>query len=245
MGRAVCKTELYQQRRRDGLCVQCGADAGGKSRCTSCAAKSEAARKQRRAKRKVAGGCTACNRPAKEGRALCQDCIDARSKVSTERYYRNKAADVCRLCGGETDGTALCEKCRTTQKKHARAWYHRQLQSNCCVRCGEPHEQAGSRCSRCREDVNQSERQRYARLREEVLKAYGGLKCVHCGTTDPDVLQIDHINGGGTQHLKEIGYKIYAWLRKQGFPPGYQVLYANCDTKKARDANRMALSVEP
>jgi hypothetical protein len=67
-----------------------------------------------------------------------------------------------------------------------------------------------------------------------VFDAYGGPKCARCGETDQDVLQIDHIDGGGRQHLKEIGQNIYAWLHKQGFPPGYQVLCANCNTKKYR-----------
>ena len=245
MGRAACKTELYQQRRRDGFCVQCGADAGGKSRCTSCAETDKAARQRRREKRKAAGVCSECSRPAKEGLALCQTCIDKRSQVSAKRYHRNKAAGACPYCGGKTNGEFMCAKCRTTHQKGTLAWYHRQVASGCCVRCGEPHTQEGRYCVTCGEKARLGVKQWYAQLRDEVLAAYGGPKCVCCGTTDLDVLQIDHIDGGGTQHLKEIGHNIYAWLRKQGFPPGYQVLCANCNTKKARDANRMALSVEP
>lgn len=240
MGRAACKTELYQRRRSAGLCVQCGADADGKSRCTTCAAKSEAARKKRRLKRKAAGICTACGQPAKEGCALCQGCIDARSKVSTDRYYRNKAADVCRLCGGETDGKALCEPCRATQKKHAHNHYQRRVQAGRCPSCGSPSRPGLTLCSGCAGQRKTVDALRYASYRDEAFRAYGGPKCVRCGETDPDVLQLDHINGGGTQHRKEIGEPLPHWLRKQGFPPGYQVLCANCNTKKARDAGRVA-----
>ena len=70
--------------------------------------------------------------------------------------------------------------------------------------------------------------------RDEVFKAYGGPKCARCGETDQDVLQIDHIDGGGNQHRKKIGEPLIRWLHKQGFPSGYQVLCANCNIKKYR-----------
>ena len=234
MGRAACKNELYQHRRSTGLCVQCGADAGGKSRCTSCAKKDKTARQRRSARRKVAGSCTECDQPAKDGRALCQTCIDKRSKVSTERYHRNRDAGVCPYCGDETNGEFMCETCRTTHKAGSLAWYHRQVKSGCCVRCGEPHDQAGRYCVACGEKARLGVKQWADRLRDEVFEAYGGPKCVHCGMTDLAVLQIDHIDGGGRQHLKEIGEPLYRWLRRQGFPPGYQALCANCNTKKGR-----------
>ena len=60
--------------------------------------------------------------------------------------------------------------------------------------------------------------------------------CAYCGETDVRVLQIDHIDGGGRQHRKEIkksaGKEFYAWLKKQDFPKGFQVLCANCNIKK-------------
>jgi hypothetical protein len=67
----------------------------------------------------------------------------------------------------------------------------------------------------------------------ETLNAYGGPKCKGCGNEDVRVLQIDHIDGGGTKHHKEVGLgRMYKWLKKRGFPPGYQVLCANCNTIK-------------
>lgn len=53
--------------------------------------------------------------------------------------------------------------------------------------------------------------------------------CIECGFTDIRALQIDHINGGGTQERKEehnyITYKRIA----SGDTEGYQVLCANCN----------------
>jgi hypothetical protein len=68
--------------------------------------------------------------------------------------------------------------------------------------------------------------------RNAVLTAYGGAKCACCGETENAFLCIDHINGGGKQHAKEIGGAgsvMYRWLVKNNFPPGFRVLCFNCN----------------
>lgn len=70
-----------------------------------------------------------------------------------------------------------------------------------------------------------------AKVKLEVLIHYsaGTLSCIRCGYSDIRALSIDHVNGGGHQHRAEIkGYHIYHWLRKEGYPEGYQVLCMNC-----------------
>lgn len=71
----------------------------------------------------------------------------------------------------------------------------------------------------------------------EVLTHYGNgeLKCLHCGIADIDVLCIDHINGDGKEHRRTVpgGFYLYRWLKKNGFPKGYQTLCMNCNLKKA------------
>lgn len=64
--------------------------------------------------------------------------------------------------------------------------------------------------------------------------AYGGPECKCCGEDHLMMLQVDHINGGGTQHRKEIGgcVRFYPWLKANNFPPGYQILCANCNVAK-------------
>jgi hypothetical protein len=78
-----------------------------------------------------------------------------------------------------------------------------------------------------------------AGLKLSVMKYYsGGIpKCACCPVDDIDVLAIDHIEGGGRKHRKEIGTagggaEFYKWLIKQGFPSGYQVLCHNCNFAK-------------
>jgi len=74
------------------------------------------------------------------------------------------------------------------------------------------------------------------RLRDQTFKAYGG-HCVCCGETNYAFLTIDHIKGGGRKQrneLKRSGVMFYAWLRRQGFPAGYQTLCFNCNSAKHR-----------
>jgi len=65
--------------------------------------------------------------------------------------------------------------------------------------------------------------------------------CTHCGITDVDVLTIDHILGGGSQHRRLGGgnkHNICSWLYSQGLPSGYQVLCRNCNYKKFLEEQR-------
>lgn len=66
----------------------------------------------------------------------------------------------------------------------------------------------------------------------EVIEEYGG-KCVCCGEENPEFLSIDHVEGNGNKHRKEItsggGIHFYRWLRKQGYPKDkYRLLCMNC-----------------
>ena len=76
------------------------------------------------------------------------------------------------------------------------------------------------------------------RLKTEVFSHYcdGIIRCVRCGEDDLDVLQLDHINGGGNRQRRELGLyggaAFYAWLERNGYPSGYQVLCANCNMRK-------------
>lgn len=56
--------------------------------------------------------------------------------------------------------------------------------------------------------------------------------CNCCNENNIDKLTIDHINGGGRKHIKEVGNKIYRWTKKNNFPQGYQVLCFNCNLGK-------------
>jgi len=65
--------------------------------------------------------------------------------------------------------------------------------------------------------------------------------CSRCGIIDTDVLTIDHINGGGNKHRRELGIcssHFNRWLKKNDYPDGYQVLCFNCNVKKHLESLR-------
>jgi hypothetical protein len=72
-------------------------------------------------------------------------------------------------------------------------------------------------------------------LRLEVLYHYsnGASVCKCCGEGNIDVLTIHHVGGGGLKHLEEIGGDICGWLKRNNYPPGFQVLCWNCNEAKA------------
>ena len=75
-------------------------------------------------------------------------------------------------------------------------------------------------------------------IKLEIINYYGG-KCTCCGETTIEFLTIDHINGGGNKHRKELsgsarrgGINFYKWLKKNKYPSEYQVLCWNCNCSK-------------
>ncbi len=62
----------------------------------------------------------------------------------------------------------------------------------------------------------------YRAIRKEKVFSYYGNKCQWpegCDVTDPDMLQIDHIDGEGNKHRKEMGFEsIYSFLIRNSFP---------------------------
>lgn len=72
----------------------------------------------------------------------------------------------------------------------------------------------------------------------EVFDHYGGCRCSCCGEPHHEFLQMDHTENNGAAHRKELtgdaqdGRNLVIWLKKQGYPPGYQVLCANCNYAK-------------
>ena|SRR3990167_9117081 len=74
--------------------------------------------------------------------------------------------------------------------------------------------------------------------RSMAITKYGG-KCHCCQESIQDFLVIDHIEGSGNKHRKELnssGFKrgsdIYNWLYKNNYPNGFQVLCWNCNWGK-------------
>lgn len=90
-----------------------------------------------------------------------------------------------------------------------------------------------------REHLREGQKIRNANVKYEVLSHYSvedipicelclakGVRCV-----DTRLLTIDHINGGGTEHRKEVGAgaRFYRWLKRNNYPEGYRVLCFGCN----------------
>jgi len=70
-----------------------------------------------------------------------------------------------------------------------------------------------------------------------IIQHYGK-SCACCGEANHFFLQLDHLNGGGTQQMENLGMRggtFYAYLKRQGFPKkGYRILCANCNLSLGR-----------
>lgn len=75
------------------------------------------------------------------------------------------------------------------------------------------------------------------RIKIEILSYYsnGTPACAVCGEDRQECLSIDHIDGKGAKHRRDIGCSgtpFYYWLKRKGFPEGYNVLCMNCQFVK-------------
>lgn len=87
---------------------------------------------------------------------------------------------------------------------------------------------------RYREQNRDKELERIRRYHDStkatVLDHYGR-SCACCGSTENPT--IDHVNGGGEAHRREIGQsQLYRWLIRNGFPEGFQTLCSPCNCSK-------------
>jgi hypothetical protein len=74
----------------------------------------------------------------------------------------------------------------------------------------------------------------HRRYRREVLEHYGGVppQCACCGENVYEFLALDHLDGGGTQHLLKLGVATIYHLVRRDWPEEYQVLCHNCNFAK-------------
>lgn len=90
---------------------------------------------------------------------------------------------------------------------------------------------------RNRQRLRDASRVQRLAVRKEALDRYGRT-CRRCGFADDRALQIDHVNDNGAAERKSLGgqhvsgWRFYCWLKKQGWPEGYQTLCANCNAIK-------------
>ena len=93
--------------------------------------------------------------------------------------------------------------------------------------------------------VLENHRRNYQKLKRQVFTHYSDLTCAECGCDDFGKLSIDHINGGGNAHLRELGFnssrQFYAWLKRNNYPDGYRVLCIGCNSSIKSYKGRICL----
>lgn len=157
-------------------------------------------------------------------------------------FYKSKASK---------DGFASgCKSCRTLYAKKKKADLEMRIaggfdphaQEKKCKRCGLvlPGTLFGIRsltsdglrsyCLACDGAISKMNWNKYKR----ACFNYYGWTCAGCGENNPATLTIDHINGGGSAHRRQIGSQFYKWLVKHNFPRGFRTLCGSCQMIAAR-----------
>jgi hypothetical protein len=107
-----------------------------------------------------------------------------------------------------------------------------------CSNCNNKKERKKSRMKEISYTVlHKRNNQKYKNLKFNVFSHYktdNKIQCSCCGVNDLDILCTDHINGDGAKHrasgeLGTHGQKIYSWLKRNNYPPGFRILCHNCN----------------
>ncbi len=122
------------------------------------------------------------------------------------------------------------------QREYSRKRLARHKSLGLCAQCSEPAVSGRSKCQKHLDSARDRHRRtgpkRLVAYREAVFRHYG-TRCACCGEVRSEFLQIDHVDGGGNRHLKQVR-QMYRWLYTHNFPPGFQTLCANCNWAKGR-----------
>lgn len=243
MATAQAKAALRAQRKQNGLCIHCGAKAVERqTRCQRCADRDKQNRKRYAARDIANGVCPrlGCQNLLPPGRSVCPACVQRNEAERKQRHSVRIKTGLCVICGAvAVVGQTKCQRHAANVREQTGRLRAERRKRGICVRCGVGNVMKGRRaCEDCR---NKTAQRRTGR-KLTVLQAYGGASCVGCGEQEIAVLQIDHINGGGNDHARQIGNgnvsrgrgMMYQWLIENNFPPGFRVLCSNCNIRAHR-----------
>jgi hypothetical protein len=172
------------------------------------------------------GLCASCGqKPRRQDKATCEECgrklAEAMKRWQAKKHAERKADGLC-SCGGPVESGKTCEKCKERNNRNQRK---RKTMGLCCY-CSNQAKTGQTRCQQCSDKKREEAKQ----LKLEVFEAYGGAKCDCCSEGTECFLSIDHIDGNGNTHRREVGRtSLYRWLKANNFPSGYQVLCFNCN----------------
>ncbi len=191
--------------------------------------------------------CSQCREPAVAGKSRCQKHLDSQATAARARNQQTVDDGKCQRCRKHTrkEGYKYCQACldyckaktaehredyAPRQKELSTQWYTDTVASGMCPQCNvRPRRPDRVNCQECADARSAAGKRRQAKRRDAVFAHYGPV-CVCCGETDVAFLQVDHVDGGGNAHRRQIGQsQVYKWLIDNDFPPGYQVLCSKCN----------------
>lgn len=130
------------------------------------------------------------------------------------------------------------------QKDYMKAYNqkHREEAKNYSKAYYQSHKDEVKVYRQTRKKEDEAYRQNYKNKYKEKVFSHYGKFCACCGENEIDFLTIDHINGDGNKHRKELGNKgglsFYKWLVENNFPKEFQTLCMNCNWAKSRLSNK-------
>jgi len=71
---------------------------------------------------------------------------------------------------------------------------------------------------------------KYRELAKEEARQHYGNECYCCGETEPLLLGLDHIEGNGNVHRKQIKHeRLYVWAKRNEWPPIFRTACHSCN----------------
>lgn len=126
----------------------------------------------------------------------------------------------------------ICSNCKETKPYYAK---------NLCKKCYRRKYHLEHLEEARLYDLKRDKRRRL-KLKLEIFNHYsnGKISCDCCGDSHIEFLTIDHINGDGAEHKREIGMpgaggnRFYYWLKRNNYPEGFRVLCMNCNCSRGQ-----------
>lgn len=238
-----------------GLCP-CGAPADGQTKqCVRCRDRERSNLASYRQRKIEEGICSQClRRPAKQGGRVCVECLEY--ELDRTRQIREEMllgyGSRCACCeeaeeafleldhveGGHWEpGNRPPSEGGSTLWKKAIELEFPDCYQLLCGNCNWSKRLHGS----CQLGHGGREPIVYVlasasseRAKQAAYDAYGR-SCACCSLDEFDALSLDHVEGGGSEHRRQLGgggSAIYTWLRDNDFPAGFQTLCRNCNKAK-------------
>lgn len=193
------------------------------------------------------------------------DASSGSSAKQRRHYLKLIENGLCVSCGKvpPVPNRRRCQSCAdkygggTRSSSYFLEWRAKNIAEGRCSKCGvNPHAPNRKLCQTCLTDSLARTKESFRlnpevfRARKRALKletfaAYGGAFCACCGFTGHlAFLTLGHIANDGAAHRKAIwgksqgvggGEHMYYWLKKRGFPPGFEVQCWNCNCAAAKN----------